>query len=86
MAVMADADRVETWKRYMTDIGNDREVFGTLTKADIRAAVDALDTFFSDNAATINNALPTAAKNNLTQAQKARLLTYVISQRYLKGT
>jgi hypothetical protein len=86
MAVMADADRIETWKRYMHDVSHSAEVFGALTKADIRAAVDALDTFLSDNATAINNALPTAAKNNLTQAQKARLLTYVISQRYLKGT
>ena len=56
-----------------------------ITKAELRAAVDALDTYLNDNAATINNALPVAARTNLTSAQKAALMMYVISRRYLVG-
>jgi len=62
----------------------DGETIG-IAKADLRAAVDALDTYFNDNAATINNTLPTAARNGLTQAQKAILLQYVVYKRYIEG-
>lgn len=53
-----------------------------LNKADLLAVFVAIDKFLSDNAGAINNALPTAAKNNMTTAQKARLLKLVIEARY----
>lgn len=64
------------WSQELEPIG--------VTKPDLLAAVDALDTFFDDNAATINNALPAAAKTNLTTDQKAILTTAVIARRYNK--
>ena len=82
MAVLSDPDRQEVTAKYMTD---NTDVF-TLTKADIRAAVNALDDFFNANAAAINATLPLPARTALSQAQKAHLLTLVIAQRYLKGT
>jgi Ni2+-binding GTPase involved in maturation of urease and hydrogenase len=62
-----------------------REDGVSITKADLRAAVDALDDWFDANAATLNTALPVAARNGLTTTQKARLLRAVIARRYLSG-
>lgn len=81
MAVLSDADRASVWARWMQD---NLEVAG-LTKPQLRAAVDALDVFLNDNAAAINAAIPQPARSALTNAQKARLLSYVALQRYDKG-
>jgi hypothetical protein len=56
-----------------------------VTKADLRAAVDALDDFLNTNAAAINTAIPQPARGALTTTQKAKLLMFVIRQRYVKG-
>ncbi len=58
---------------------------GAVTKADIRAAVNALDDFLNTNANAVNLAIPQPARGVLTQAQKARLLVFVITKRWLKG-
>jgi hypothetical protein len=80
MAALSDQDRFDTWAEFMrrTDLG-----VIAISKSDLRAAVDALDQYFSDNAASINNTLPAAAKAGLTTTQKAILLMVVISKRYL---
>lgn len=54
---------------------------GTVTKAQLRAAVDAADQWADDNAAAFNTALPAAFRNNATAKEKALLLMYVISKR-----
>lgn len=82
MAALSDADRRKLWADYMQEISADREPIA-ITKNDLLAAVNALDTFFSDNAATINQALPQPARSSLTMQQKARLLIFVVRQRYL---
>lgn len=84
MAVLADQDRFDLWADYMRDraVG---AVGGTMSKADLRAAVNALDDFMNTNAAAINSAIPLPARTVLTQAQKALLLVYVIQKRYIKG-
>ena len=82
MAVLSDADRHDVTAKYMQD---NLDVF-TLTKADLRAAVNALDDYFHANAAAINALLPLPARTALSQPQKAHLMTLVIAQRYLKGS
>jgi len=81
MAVLADADRRDVWAEFM------RDPDGTmgLTKADLRAAVDALDNFLHTNAAAINTTIPQPARGALTTTQKAKLLQFVIQKRYVKG-
>ena len=62
-----------------------RDRLGTLAplaKADLRAAVDAVDDFLDANAATINAAIPQPARGALTTKQKALLLMYVVAKRY----
>jgi len=84
MAILSDDSRREVWADAMRQFSNDREPVG-ITKADLRAAVDALDTFLNSNASAINTAIPQPARGALTTAQKARLLMYVIQRRYVDG-
>lgn len=85
MAVLPDNDRVSVWAQYMRDISAQRETFGALSKADLRAAVNALDDFMNTNAGAINAALPQPARGALTTPQKAQLLMAVVARRYLTG-
>jgi hypothetical protein len=81
MAVLSDSDRFEIWAEYMR---TNSESF-TLSKADVRAALNAVDTFLSDNAAALNTAIPQPARGALSTPQKALLLTAVVRKRYLSG-
>lgn len=84
MAVLSDGDRSATWAELMQEWSSAREPVA-LTKADLRAAVDAIDTWLNDNAASANAAIPQPARGALTTAQKARLLMFVVRRRYLSG-
>jgi hypothetical protein len=68
----------------MQELSRDGETV-TITKPELRAAVDAIDQFFHDNAAAINNTLPQPARANLTTAQKSRLLRIILKYRYDNG-
>lgn len=78
MAIMSDAGRVEVHAQL------NREIPGAIAvnKAELRAAVNAADQWVSDNAASFNAALPAAARNGLTAAQKAWLLSGVLAHRF----
>ena len=83
MAVLSEADRVVCWENWMRD--NKAAIIGAMTRQELRAAVDALDTWLNDNAAAANNALPLPARTVLTQSQKAALLTIIVYRRYGAG-
>lgn len=84
MAVLADNERSLLHADLMSSCSRDRDLVG-ISKADLRAAIDAADAWAETNKTSFNNALPTAAKNNLTASQKARLLAFVILRRYERG-
>lgn len=79
MAVLSDTDRFDVWARYMRDkiIAN-----ATITKPELRAAVDAIDDFLDANDTAINNAIPEPARSALTKAEKAAIVMYVTAKRY----
>ena len=81
MAVLPDNKRAAAWAELMQDLSADGQEIA-ITKADLRATVDALDTFLENNAATINAAIPQRARSGLTTAQKARILAAVTLYRY----
>lgn len=54
---------------------------GAVTKADIRAAIEATDLWIDANTASWNNAIPVAARTGLTGAQKTWLFAYVLMRR-----
>jgi len=54
----------------------------TILKADLRAAVDAIDTWVDDNSTAFNTAIPQPARGALTARQKAALLMFVVERRF----
>jgi hypothetical protein len=76
---MLDVDRAlvcAEWQR-----GNDSPL-GALTKADLKAAVDAIDAWIDANAASFNQAIPQPARGALTAKQKAWLFFFVVRRRF----
>ena len=81
MAVLDENDRSGVWSSFQSTLSARRAALG-LTKAELRAAVDAVDDWVDDNASSYNNALPVAARTALTAAQKAELLMFVVDRRF----
>ena len=81
MAVLSPADRATLWAEMMREMSALGMPCG-ITKAELRAAVDAADAWADANAAGYNTALPQPARSTLTARQKARLLSYVILRRF----
>lgn len=84
MAVLSEQDRADAAAEGMRD-----NRLGTLTnmiKTDWREAVNAADTWINSNSASYNSALPATARNNMSASQKALLLMFVITKRYLSGS
>jgi hypothetical protein len=85
MAVMGSPDRITTGALFQSDASQAREGFGAVTKADIQAAVAAVDDWVVANATSYNTALPLAVRTAFTPTQKSRLLSYVLRRRYEVG-
>lgn len=85
MAVLSDQERASVSRVLQQDVSSLRDELGSLTKADLLAAVNALDEFLETNKTAINNAIPQPARSELTVTQKARLLVYVIRRRFEVG-
>lgn len=84
MAVLEDSDRESVWADFMRRMGPETRS-GALTKADLRAAVNAMDVYVQNNAAAINNAFPVASRQALTNVEKIGIFAYVALKRYGKG-
>lgn len=56
-----------------------------MTKADFKAAVTAAEAWIVDNETSFNTALPTTFKSKANTTEKALLLAYVLSVKYLGG-
>lgn len=85
MAILTDNDRAEVWREIQQQLSNEREPLGSLTKTHLRDAVNAIDQWVSDNAASFNAAIPQPARGVLTASQKARLLAAIVLKRFTKG-
>jgi hypothetical protein len=81
MAALPENDRLRVWRGVMRFWSNERETL-SVTKAELRAAVDAADDWADANATSFNTALPAAFRNTATPGQKALLLAVVVIARY----
>lgn len=77
MAVLPDVDRNRIWRWFMRQ---NLEGLG-VTKADLRAAVDAADSWCENNTTSFNTALPQPFRSAATPTQKTLLLCYVAMRR-----
>jgi hypothetical protein len=82
MAVLSDSDRSAIWADFMASAGPLLETLFGMSKTDIRAAVDAADSWADSNAASFNTAIPQPARGAMTAKQKARLLVWVVERRW----
>ena len=88
MAVLTNEDRQELWASFMqTACARNENISagGAMTKAELRAAVDAIDQWVSDNKASFNSSLPSPANSVLSADHKAELLVYVVKKRWGVG-
>ena len=79
MAALSDEERRRVWAQYMR-LGVSLGVMD-FSKAELRAAVDAIDNFLETNATAINNAFPAAFRTKATASQKAAVVGYVAMRR-----
>lgn len=82
MAVLSDADRLRIRNGLMRYWSNLQETVAGITKTDLKAAVDAADSWVDSNAASYNSALPATFRNNATTGQKSLLLVGVVLLRF----
>lgn len=84
MATMTSPQRAEVHAEVMRDLSRETEPC-SCNKPNLRAALDAIDQWVSDNAAAFNSAIPLPARTQLTASQKARLLMVVVGKRFKVG-
>lgn len=77
MAELPEQDRERTWRWFMR---HNVDPCG-FTKADLRAAINACDTWIDANAASFNTSLPQPFRGQATAAQKTLLLCWVAMRR-----
>lgn len=77
MAIMSNEERRRCWAQFMRT--NTEPL--SITKAELRAAVDATDQWIEDNSAAYNAALPQPARGAMSATQKTLLFVYVAMRR-----
>lgn len=77
MAELPEQDRNRIWRGFMR---RNTENCG-FTKEQLRAAVDACDTWIDANAASFNSSLPAAFRTTASLTQKTLLFCYVAMRR-----
>lgn len=81
MATLSAADRAAATAQFQRT----PDCPGVVTKAQLRAAIDAIDDWVEENAASFNLAIPQPARGALSARQKAGLLNYVVTRRFEVG-
>lgn len=79
MAVLDETNRARVMAQLMRQV--EFGTLGAVSKPDLRAAVDATDSWIDANAASFNTALPQPFRGEATAAQKTFLLCYVAMRR-----
>lgn len=80
MAALPDADRIEI-NAKLQRLAQWAAIACGITKADLKAAVDATDDWIDANAGSYNSALPLPARTSLNSTQKTLLFCYVALKR-----
>ena len=82
MAVLTDQQRAEVMTEFMQQAKGPH----TILKADVRAAVDGLDSWYDANAAAANQAIPQPARGQMSLSDKALLSNLIVNKRYVRDT
>lgn len=79
MAVLSDSDRAELCGEIQRSAPNIQGL--TITKTELRDALNAADAWADSNAASFNAAIPQPARAAMTLKQKTLLLSLVVLKR-----
>lgn len=83
MALLTDAERREAWAELMQELSaNPDSSPAQVLKPDLRAAIDATDTWIDGNTASFNSALPLPFRTAANVRQKVRLFVFVLRKRF----
>lgn len=82
MAVLNSTIRQALCDEFAKEVSAIRGSLGNLTKAELRAVINACDQWADDNTASFNSSLPQPGRSALTSSQKAQILANVILRRY----
>lgn len=77
MALLPDQDRDRVWRWFMRQ----NPEAAAYTKADLRAAVNAVDAWIDGNSTAFNTALPQPFRGAATAQQKTLILCWVAMRR-----
>ena len=80
MAVLTEQQRADVTAQFMQLAVGPLSV----TKLDIRAAVDGLDSWYDANAAAANQAIPQPARGALSLEDKALMSNLIVNKRYVR--
>lgn len=78
MAVLPDSDRREQWAKFMQE---NKEML-SLTKSELRDAVNATDLWIEDNQGSFNAAIPLPARTALSTRQKVLIFMFMAAKRF----
>ena len=81
MAGLDGTTLAEIRRDFMSDKSAVREEIATLTKADLAAAIAAIDAWIDGNAPSFNSAIPLPARTALSSQQKVDLFLAVLIRR-----
>lgn len=82
MAVLGAGDQAAVYAAFVAELNAAKTETITCVRADLKAAVQAVDAWIDGNAASFNSAIPQPARGALTAKQKARLLRFVVQRRF----
>jgi hypothetical protein len=85
MAVLTDPQRAAVWKAFMDAISSRNEEIGSVTKQEIRTAVDATDQYMSDEEAAYGTVLSSNYKLATTKTLRSELYELVADARCKAG-
>jgi hypothetical protein len=81
VAALPDEDRRRTWAHLMRELRDRNLGTITVTKAQLRAALDATDAWIDSNQTGFNNAIPQPARGAMSTEQKTLMFCLVAMRR-----
>ncbi len=78
MTTLVEFDRFDLWAELMRL----KESYAGMSKADLRAAVNATDDWIDANQGSFNSALPLPARTSLTARQKTLVFMAVAARKF----
>jgi len=83
--LLSEQERDNLSQDYMRTTSRLHSDLGICLKADIRAAIDALDSYIDGEASSIDASLPATFRNEAGDSEKSLLLQMLTATRYTVG-